>query len=230
MDPKHRDWNDQHALLRQLMEVERNYPAALETFLRLHETVHAAELNPGEHWSIPDEVLSGLSSEQMRRIPSGGEHSVVWALWHITRVEDVTMNILLANTPQVFHDQGWREKIGCPWENVGNELSPAEIVRLSEAIDLPALSDYRLAVGRRTEAIAKGLNCDTLQEFPAPRQVKRIAVEGAVGEDEGWLLEYWGGKPKLNLWLMPATRHPFVHLNEIRRMLPKLRRTSREIG
>jgi hypothetical protein len=37
-------------------------------------------------------------------------------------------------------------------------------------------------------------------------------------------LDYWGGHPAANLLLMPATRHSFVHLNEIKRMLPKLKR------
>jgi hypothetical protein len=39
-----------------------------------------------------------------------------------------------------------------------------------------------------------------------------------------WLLEYWGGHPKTNLLLMPATRHSLVHFNEIGRMLPKLKK------
>jgi hypothetical protein len=223
-DRNTRYWNAQHALLRQRVEVDQDYPQALETFLSLHATVHTAELQPGEGWSVQDEVLSGLSGEQMRLIPKGSEHSVVWVLWHITRIEDVTMNILLADDGQVFHHGGWKEKLASPYENVGNELSPDKIVRLSESIDLEALMNYRLAVGRRTQDIAHDLSFAGLRELPAPERVKRIAMEGEVGENEGWLLAYWGGKPALNLLLMPATRHPFVHLNEIRRMLPKLRR------
>jgi hypothetical protein len=223
-------WNQQHTLLRELLEAEQDYPLALETFLRLHETVHAAALRTSEHWSIQDEVLNGLASEQMRRIPKGNEHSVVWALWHITRIEDVTLNILLANTAQVFHSGGWKDPLGSPWENVGNEMSAEEIGRLSEAVNLEELMSYRLCVGRRTQEIVRELNFTALREAPAPERLKRIAAEGAVGEEGAWLLEYWGGKPGLNLLMMPATRHPFVHLNEIRRLLPKLRRTSREKG
>jgi hypothetical protein len=223
-DRSTRDWNDQHARLRRLLEVDQDYPNALETFLSLHATVHAAELRPSEHWSIPGELLGELSSEQMRRIPKGSDHSVVWSLWHITRIEDVTVSILLADASQVIHSGDWKVKLGSPWENVGNEMSPAEISRLSESVELAALMAYRLAVGKRTEEIVSNLNFAGLRELPAPERINRIAAEGAVGEGGGWLLNYWGGKPGFNLLLMPATRHPFVHLNEIRRMLAKLRR------
>jgi hypothetical protein len=221
-----RNWNAQHALLRRLVEVDQDYSHALETFLSLHATVHTAELHPSDHGSIQDEVLSGLSPAQMRLIPEGSEHSAVWALWHITRIEDVTMNILLADTAQLFHTGGWQDKLGTPWENVGNEMSPEDIGRLSETIILEALLSYRLAVGKRTQAILRDVNFAGLREPPAPERIKRIAVESAVGEGGRWLLEYWGGRPGLNLLLMPATRHLFVHLNEIRRMLPKIKRSG----
>jgi hypothetical protein len=224
MEANLRDWNDQHTLLRQLLEKDKNQPEALQIFLSHHEAVHAAELRPGDHWSFADETLGGLNAEQMRRIPKSCEHSVVWGLWHIARIEDVTMNILLADTPQVFQSQGWREEVDSPYENVGNEMSPAEIARLSESVDLKALIGYRLAVGQQTREIVRQLDFNELQKPPFPERLKRIAEEGAVGEKATWLLEYWGGKASTNLLLMPATRHCFVHLNEVRRMLPKLRR------
>lgn len=224
MEANYRDWNEQHALLRQLLEKDKDYPEALQTFLRHHEAVHAAGLHPESHWSFADETLSRLTDEQMRRVPKGGEHSVVWAVWHIARIEDVTMNILLADAPQVFQSGGWREKVGSPYENVGNEMSPEEIGRLSASVDLQALLAYRLEVGKRTREIVRHLNFAELDELPAPERLHRIAKEGAVGGKAAWLLEYWGGKASCNLLLMPATRHCFVHLNEVRRMLPKLRR------
>jgi hypothetical protein len=224
MEANYRAWNNEHALLRQQLEQDKNYPAALETFLRHHAAVHAVELDLSGGWSCADEILAGLNESQMRAVPQGGEHSVVWALWHIARIEDVTLNILLADAPQVFQSQGWQKKVGSPYDNVGNEMSPEEIVRLSEAVDLKALMDYRLTVGRRTREIVRSLNFAELQKPPSLERLNRIAEAGAVGEKAAWLLDYWGGKPATNLLLMPATRHCFVHLNEVRRMIPKLKR------
>ena len=45
-------------------------------------------------------------------------------------------------------------------------------------------------------------------------------------ENAAWLLKFWGGNPYANILLMPATRHPFVHLNEISRMMPSLRKVE----
>jgi hypothetical protein len=106
-------------------------------------------------------------------------------------------------------------------------MSPEEICRLSETVDLKALIAYRLVVGKRTREIVHSLDFAVLQRPPEPERLTQIAKEGAVGEKATWLLDYWGGKPATNLLLMPATRHCFVHLNEIRRMLPKLRRAAR---
>jgi len=217
-----RDWNDQHAVLRQLLEKGQDHPKALEVFLRHHAAVHSKKLQSGEHWSFADELLNGLSDRQYRSIPVGGEHSVVWLIWHIARIEDITMNILLADAPQVFLEGDWQAKIGSPTGIVGNEMSPDEIHHLSGSVDLKALMAYRLAVGERTRLVVQHLNFTDLKQRPAAERVKRISLEGAVGKKAEWLLEYWGSKPSTNLLLMPATRHPFVHLNEIRRMRAKL--------
>ena len=158
-----RAWNAEHALLRRL----------LETFLSHHAAVHTAKLVPGKHWSFQDEVLDELTEAQMRFIPKGREHSVVWMLWHITRIEDVTQNILLANSSQVFSSGNWQAKLRVDFVNVGNEMTSAESAALSETIDVKALLAYRLAVGKRTRAIVCRLDLARLFECPAPDRVKR---------------------------------------------------------
>jgi len=226
MEANYRTWNDQHSLLRQLLEKDKDYPRALGVFLDHHAQVHAGELSPNGHWSFFDEVLGGLTIQQMRAIPASEEHSIVWLLWHIARIEDATLNVLLADSDQVFDTGDWNKKLASPFENVGNEMSPEEICQLSEAVNIEVLLAYRLAVGKRTREIVCGLDFAILQKLPAPERLNRIAKERAVGEKANWLLDYWGGKPAANLLLMPATRHCFVHLNEIRHMLPKLRRAQ----
>ena len=219
-------WNRQHALLRRLLMKEKDYGQAIPVFCHHHATVHAAKLSAGAHGSCQDEVLSGLADEQMRAIPKGCPHSVAWKLWHIARIEDVTMNLLLADSPQVLTAGGWLDKLEVTCVTVGNEMDTRAIAELSQAINLKALLAYRLAVGKRTRSIVRGINLDELGQPPAQERLKRIAKEGAVVARSAWLLEYWGGHPSANLWLMPATRHCFVHLNEIERMLPRLRRAD----
>ncbi|MGB8648605.1 MAG: DinB family protein [Anaerolineae bacterium] len=219
-----REWNAQHALLRRLLEKDKDYRQALPVFLAHHAAVHTAKLAWEKQGSYQDEVLAGLTETQMRSVPPGRPHSAAWALWHITRIEDVTLNLLLANSPQVFSRGNWSDKLEVATASVGNAMSAAEIAELSAALNLKALLAYRLAVGKRTREIVRRLNPALLWDRPAPERLERIVQEGAVGEDERWLLKYWGGHPASNLLLMPATRHAFVHLNEIARMRPRLLR------
>ena len=223
MEPNLRYWNDQHKILHRLLEKDKDYQKALPIFLSQHAIVHSAKLGAGARWSFQDQVLSGLTDAQMRYQPTGRPHSVVWMIWHMTRCEDVTMNLLLADSPQVLHRK-WMSKLGIATENVGNEMSVAESIAISDAINLKALFAYRLAVAKRTRQIVQRLKPAQLWELPKPERLQRILDEGAVGDKAPWLLKYWGGHPGYNLLLMPATRHCCVHLNEINRIRPKLKK------
>ena len=105
-------------------------------------------------------------------------------------------------------------------------MTTPEIGNLSESLNLKALLDYRLAVGKCTQDIVKDLKAEDLLNKPDPEHLNLLVSNNTVREDAQWLLAYWGGHPKYNLLLMPATRHGFVHLNEVRRMFPKLRRLA----
>jgi hypothetical protein len=237
LETNRRKWNQQHAVLQRLLMKEKNLRKALPVVLAQHAAVHSVKLPPlpplregrregghaGARWSFQDEVLGALTEAQMRAIPKRGQ-SVVCKIWHSTRVEDVTMNLLLAGSPQILLKGNWPSKLGIDFVDVGNDMPEADLKKLSESINLKALLAYRLAVGKRTRSILRRLKPDDLWEKPAPERIDRIVAERAVREKARWLLKYWGEHPSANLLLMPATRHPFVHLNEISRMIPSLRK------
>ena len=220
-------WNTDHARLRRLLEQDGDTPQAIELFIGHHAMLHSARLAGGVY-SIQDQVLQGLTETQMRCQLPGQANSVLWMLWHITRIEDATMNVLLADAPQVLHRGKWQGKLQSPYTDVGNEMTEAEIRALSQALDLKALLAYRLAVGRETRKIVSQLEAADLAGKPLRERLERLTADGTVRPKAQWLLDYWGGHAKTNLLLMPATRHGFVHLNEIERMLPKLRRVATE--
>jgi hypothetical protein len=216
-------WNRQHALIRRLLLHEKNYAKALPLLLVHHAAVHAGKLGGG--WSYQDEVVGPLTEEQLRVAPRNGL-SALWKLWHATRVEDATMNVLLAGGKQVLLGGGWRAKLGVRFVDVGNDMPPADLARLNRELNVRALLAYRLAVGRSTRAILRKLKPDHLWEKPAPERIERLRKEKVVRKQAEWLLKFWGGNPAANLLLMPATRHPFVHLNEISRMTPVARKKT----
>lgn len=67
---------------------------ALEVFLPRHARLHGAD--PGEPRSVWDRMLEGLSDEQIRLRPARGVNSIAWIVWHIARVEDVAVNLVVA--------------------------------------------------------------------------------------------------------------------------------------
>jgi hypothetical protein len=224
-DQPRRAWNDQHALLRRLLMKEQDYAAALPVFLDHHGQVHSAKMRANVY-SFQDEVLDGLTPQQLRYCSPKMPHAVVWKLWHIARIEDVTMNLLLADSDQILHSGNWLDRLEIDRVSVGNEMSDAEIAELSTAINVKALLDYRLAVGKRTRSLVRRLEADILWQPPAPDRLQRLFAEGAVLDQASWLRDYWGGHAAANLLLMPASRHCLVHLNEIDRMRSKLQRVQ----
>jgi len=219
-------WNTEHAALRRLLEKGQDMPKAIDVFLHHHAMVHSNQLGAGDVHSFQDEILQDVTDEQLRIIPPGHANSALWMIWHITRIEDATINVLLAGAPQVFHRGKWQTKLHSPFVDVGNGMSETETRDLSQSVDIKALFKYRLAVARRTQEAVQMLKAERLQEKPPSVRVERLAEDGTVRENADWLLSYWGGHPGFNLLLMPGSRHQLVHWNEIGRMLPKLRRLT----
>lgn len=216
-------WNSQHAALRRLLQIDKDLPRAIAALLPHHAAIHSARLAPSTGWSFQDEVLAQLTPAEMRVVPAGQPHSVAWLLWHITRIEDMTMNSLLAGAPEVFFRHNWAERLETSYIDTGNTMAARDVARLSKTLNVAALLDYRLAVGRRTRTIINHLTDEALSGQLPPERLQRLAERGEVQSGATGLLAYWGGHPATNLLLMPATRHGFLHLNEIRRLRTRLK-------
>jgi hypothetical protein len=222
MESHRKHWNDQQKKLQAALSHPGDGSAAIKLFLGQHAMVHTADMSRSGSWSFEDEVMDGLTEADMRKVQPKGGHSIVWILYHLARCEDVTMNILVADSPQLFEAGGWAKKLKVSVCETGNALDAAGIDALSAAIDIPDLRAYRLAVARRTDEIVKKLQPGDFKQKAAPARLAKIEVQGAVDPAAHWLIEYWGGRTIAGLLLMPPTRHNFVHLNEIARLRAKL--------
>ena len=223
MDSRRKAWNQQQQALRQSLTSLENPLEAIEIFLCQHAMLHAAGMSQMGLWSFEDETLGGLTDQQMRTIPRNLEHSITWAVWHMTRIEDATMNLLVAGSSQVLFEESWPERLGLSECDTANGMDTAGVAALSNAINLPALRDYRRSVGRRTRTIVKKLGVQELKQNVDPGRLEEMTVQGAVRPEAAGLLEYWGGLSITGLLLMPPTRHAFVHWNEALRIKQKIR-------
>ena len=200
--------------LRRVMTSFDQHAEAIRLFLSQHAMLHSAKMAQTEPWSFEDEVLDDMTEEQMRRIPRNCEHSVAWLVWHIARCEDVTLNLLVADSSQVLNQDGWLGRIKAPIHHTGNEMDEAGVAHFSNSIAIGALRAYRVAVGRRTREIVQQLGPEALRQKVDPVRLQRVRDEGAVVKAANYITDYWGGRNVAGLLLMPATRHHIVHLNE----------------
>jgi len=223
MDANRKSWNERQRALRQALNWPEEHPQAVALFLTQHAMVHAAEMSRSGLESFEDEAWAGLSADELHRIPPGQEHSLAWLAWHITRIEDITMNLLAAGRPQLFRRDGWQARLKIAAADTGNAGSPGDIARLSDEIDLEALKAYRLAVGRSTREIVQDLRPGQFKDRVEPARLAQIMTEGALTPAAHVILEYWGGLTIAGLLLMPPTRHNFIHWNEALRVRQKLR-------
>lgn len=217
MNPDRKAWNERHKRLRQAV-LAGDKKTALDTFLIQHAMVHSANVSRSDVFSFEDEILKGLPEEQFRKIAPKSNHSIAWVIWHIARVEDVVMNLLVAGTSQVLLDGDWHETVGAGIIHTGNGITKRKVRYLSEGLDTHYLTMYRIAVGRETRKVIKRLKSADYQRKVDPSRVRRIWDEKAVLPQARSIVDYWASRTIGQLLLMPPLRHSFLHLNEARRI------------
>jgi hypothetical protein len=212
----------QQTELRRVMASFNQHDKAIRLFLDQHAMLHSAKITPTKLWSFEDAILDDLNVEQMRCIPPKDGHSIAWLIWHIARCEDITMNLLVANSPQVLRKGKWLRRMKITACDTGNAMNKADIAEFSRTVDCVALRAYRVAVGRRTREIIKRLEPAQLRQKIEPARMRRVMDEGAVVPAAHGIADYWASRNIAGLLLMPATRHNLIHLNEALRLKMQL--------
>jgi hypothetical protein len=215
MDPNRKLWNERHKRLRQALKKSGEHATAIDLFLHQHAMLHDADMsNSGLH-SFADEVWDGATETIIRCLPPKFEHSIAWLIWHIARIEDMTMNALVAGKPQIFFRDDWLKKLKVTETQSGNVvMDKADVIAFSKAIDIEALKTYRLAIGRATRESVSCLTPDDIQQKVSPARLQGLLDDGSVPPEAMGLIDYWGNLTIAGLLLMPPTRHCLVHLNE----------------
>lgn len=184
--------------------------------------VHSQKMSRMDVWSFEDGLWDGLTESAFRTIPLKGEHSIAWIYFHIARIEDITMNLLIADTPQVYAHDDWAKKLKSTINHSANKMDDASVARLSSSVDMDALREYRISVGKRTREIAKKIQPDEFDQKVDPMRLQKVLWEGAVIEAAMEIVNYWGSRTIAGLLLMPPTRHNFLHLNEAMKIKQQL--------
>lgn len=210
----------------------------LEEMIRLtldvHAMVHPQTISGAAEKTIADYVMDYMMSgdHQKQLVPRmncdisleyAGTDTVpmCWHFWHIYRIEDLVSNFLIADQDQIF-DQQWQARMNSPITDTGNALESAEAADFGDTIDVKALQEYMLEVGKNTRKIIADLMLEKIRAKPSEKQLKRIVQEGGLTSDKRsiWLLDYWGSLTVAEMILTPLTDHHMMHLPPCLDQLP----------
>lgn len=209
------EWNAKQKRLREIIRKPDCYQEAQSLFLQMHASVHGKGMSGSASPTILDHLYEGLTRRDFSIMPGEKDVTIAWDIWHITRIEDLTVNILVNESQQVFSDH-WRLKLKTTITDTGNAMSDDEIMAFSKAVDVESLMEYRLAVGMQTRRILGDLTYGEMKRKIDKQRLSMIREEGGVlnHPDSLWLLDFWGKKDVAGIILMPVTRHQIVHIND----------------
>jgi len=164
------------------------------------------------HGGFVDDLFAGLDDAQVRARPHG-LNSVVWLVWHATRVEDAAVNRFVADRPQVLTEEGWLDRLGGARRDVGSGMASLEVDALSADIDTAALRGYARSVADRTRSVAGSLAPAAWEEIVPEARVRRIVADESLLVDAGrWVGDFWArGHARGWYLLQTALLHPYAH-------------------
>jgi hypothetical protein len=188
---------------------------ALTFFLVQHGDLHSAVVAGSTTYA--DRVLGVSTDDQMRARPGRSLNSLVWLLWHMARVEDVSVNLVVAGRAQTLDDE-WVRRLEVPWRTIGTGMTDDEVTELSKRADVAAVRAYRDAVGLRTREVIRALPAAAWDEIVGVVDTVRAAAAGAFGANAGWRegagFASWQDQSRGARLAGAALRHNAMHLGE----------------
>lgn len=202
--------------LKELFRKSATFDEGKKKFLILHSKLYRSEMSGIKESTFEDYLWEGLTEQIARTAINTKGRTILYGLWHSTRIEDITMNMLIKQGEQIYTKNNFKKMINAGIDHTGNSLSPEQILAMSSKINIKALSKYRLEVGKTSQTIIRSLSFADLKRKIAKKDIDRILSEGAVDDvpEANWLLDFWGNKNVEGILFMPASRHQLIHLRE----------------
>ena len=125
--------SEQHKELNSIIRKSSETQRSKDLFLQIHAKLHPSVVSDTDRNEV-DNLLCDLKQDEYAVMPTSKDETIAWVLWHIARIEDLTMNILVAREEQVFN-QDWRERLNSRITDTGNALTDDEIMELSRTIN-----------------------------------------------------------------------------------------------
>ena len=209
-----KDWNNKQKNLKVYLLNQKTFIKGKNLLLEMHSLLHDKKVYNTSIETIYDNLWDNLQ-EKTCKIISNKETSIIWNIWHITRIEDIISNIIMGNKETIFNKE-IQGKLNIKIKDTGNAMAYSDIESLNKNINTKALNEYRVKVGKSTRKIIESLEYNDMKIKVTKEQLEKIKQNGGVTNDSKsiWLLDFWGRKNIFGLIMMPITRHQTVHLND----------------
>ncbi|MDR2941420.1 MAG: hypothetical protein LBV17_02380 [Treponema sp.] len=223
-------WNEKQKNLNVFLPNQKTFVKGIKLLLEMHSMLHDKKVYKITSETCYNDLWEDMKEETCKII-SNKETSVLWNIWHITRIEDIVSNMLIGNKETIFNKE-LQTKLGVKIKDTGNAMTYSEIELLNKNINIKELKEYRVQVGKSTKKIIEALEFNDIKRKAEKEQLEKIKQNGGVTDDPKsiWLLDFWGKKNVLGLIMMPITRHQVVHLNDCFKIKQKYNGLVRQPG
>lgn len=173
-----------------------------------------------EMWEISKNLFINLYLELKNKIDNlfkelkdCENENIIWNLWHIMRIEDLIVNILICEKESILNEK-LKNELNISITDTGNSLTKEEIKKFAKNINIKKLKYYSDKISKNTINLIKRLKAEDIKRKINKINLEKIINGCGVTKDNLWLIDYWGKKDIAGLLLMPLSRHIIVHLNQ----------------
>lgn len=173
-----------------------------------------------EMWEISKNLFINLYLELKNKIDNlfkelndYKNENIIWHLWHIMRIEDLIVNILICEKESILNEK-LKNELNISITDTGNSLTKEEIKKFAKNINIKKLKYYSDKISKNTINLIKRLKAEDIKRKINKINLEKIINGCGVTKDNLWLIDYWGKKDIAGLLLMPLSRHIIVHLNQ----------------
>lgn len=173
-----------------------------------------------EMWEISKNLFMNLYLELKNKIDNlfkelkdCKNENIIWNLWHIMRIEDLIVNILICEKESILNEK-LKNELNISITDTGNSLTKEEIKKFAKNINIKKLKYYSDKISKNTINLVKRLKAEDIKRKINKINLEKIINGCGVTKDNLWLIDYWGKKDIAGLLLMPLSRHIIVHLNQ----------------
>lgn len=142
----------------------------MQPFLR------AIDSGVNEAFEKLNQALDGLSDDELRWQPTLESNSIDWLVWHMARVEDNLVNVVLQAHESIWERDGWSGRLGIYYSGAGAGMTMDEIREMGR-IDVAVVMEYYRSIREETSGYFENV----MRENDLSRVIEHTKFRGWTG-------------------------------------------------